>query len=42
MYYEYYSPEGLSKQASSIKDFITTHSDYALIRNYIDRFPVLE
>lgn len=42
MYNQYYSPEGLSEQASSIRDFVKIHFDYESIRNFIDQFPILE
>ena len=42
MYYQHYSPEGLSEQASSIRDFVKIHFDYESIRNFIDQFPILE
>src|ERR1044072_8397280 len=41
MYYQY-PPEGLSEQASSIRNFVQTHSDYESIRNFIDQFPIIE
>lgn len=39
---EYYPPKGLSEQASSIRDFVKTHSDYESIRNFIDQFSILD
>lgn len=36
------STEGLSEQASAIRDFVNIHRDYESIRNFITQFPVLE
>src|SRR5438093_903613 len=42
MYYRDYSPEGLSEQASNIREFVKIHFDYESIRNFIGQFPILE